>query len=203
MSNDWITAEELMKQLDNDPEYQRGLAEKNEKLQRGWDAIKSDERELVAELREAGYDVESVWDFVNTNDPYLNAIPTLLRHLGIDHHKRIREGITRALITRDARGVADRQLIDLFKSLPVSENEYKWVLALAIAETATSDTVHEVVELARNKEHGIARRELLHAVRGGRMNPNVAAATLVDFLDDPETQEDAQRILQHFHDDCE
>ena len=54
-------------------------------------------RKEQAKLWDAGFHVESVWDFVNTADKYPAAIPILLRHVNLPYSKRIKEGIIRAL----------------------------------------------------------------------------------------------------------
>src|SRR5450631_2230736 len=58
---------------------------------------RKEQAKLLAELWDAGFQVESVWDFVNTADKYPAAIPILLRHATLPYSKRIKEGIVRAL----------------------------------------------------------------------------------------------------------
>jgi hypothetical protein len=194
MSNkNWKTASELMEELANDPEYQARRAKMDVERKARRELLDQDQRSLVAELAEAGICVSSVWDLVNTREPYPNAIPVLIRHLGVNHHKPTREGITRALICKESQGIATRTLIDLFKSLDETENDYKWILAQAISASATKDTVPEILELARDKRHGSARGELLYALR--LLDPNIISMTLVEFLDDADANEVAHKML--------
>jgi hypothetical protein len=100
--------------------------------------LRADEGILVRELRSLGFDVESVRDFVNAGSPheflrsrvspdYEAAFPVLVRHLGVEHHARIREGIIRALTIRKAPAPVWRALLAEFEA--ESDPSLRWVLA--------------------------------------------------------------------------
>ena len=140
-----ITASDLMAKLEADPEYPSRRAEQKRKFAE-LDAIYSaDEAGLVAELRELGYQVESVFDFVNNNNRYEflrqfdgrydRAYPVLVKHLGIKHHKRIREGIILALTEKEANTVASEALLREFDR--ETDHELRWVLANALRTVLT------------------------------------------------------------------
>lgn len=76
-----ITAAELPAQLADDREFQEKAAERDAELQARVSQWPKAERPIIEELREAGVDVESVWDLVNSAEPYPNALPILLDHL--------------------------------------------------------------------------------------------------------------------------
>lgn len=197
MARQTKSAEEFQKELSENADYQRRIAEKLERIAELKKVLETDQRELVEELRARGQEVDSVWDLVNTDNSYPDAIPVLLKHLQVEHHPRTREGITRALATREARGVADQVLIDIFTSLPPSEDKYKWVLAFAISATATPETIDEVIKLVRDTQHsGEVRRELMQAIRTRNLNPSVIVAVLRDLEDDPELQGEARKMLK-------
>jgi hypothetical protein len=76
-----MTAAEVMAGLEADPQWvrQRDAAEARR------EARVRKEREasepIVADLRLAGFEVNSVWDLGNRGDPYPQALPILLSHL--------------------------------------------------------------------------------------------------------------------------
>ncbi|MFI2812466.1 hypothetical protein [Microbulbifer sp. YPW16] len=90
----------------------------------------------MAELDEIGTNVNYVWDLVNNgpNPPlktsfigsYEIAYPILARHQGISHHKRIREGLIRALSEPDACEVAAQPLIE--QRWVESKKSLRWVI---------------------------------------------------------------------------
>ena len=99
-----------------------------------------DQEQLVRELSEVGFVVESVYDLVN-NRPiahlenkfigsYAQAYPILVRHLDLPHHSRIREGIIRALTEKSARAIAKDKLLEHFYK--EEDPSMKWVLANAL-----------------------------------------------------------------------
>lgn len=72
-----ITAEELLKRLEDDPAHRA----RQEALRKELQELSAIERELVFDLKANGVTVASVWDLVNTNESYANAIPVLIEHL--------------------------------------------------------------------------------------------------------------------------
>ncbi len=92
-----------MKELKTDEDYQSIRRQKNEELEAKRFALSADEAGLVQELNELGLSIKSVWDLVNNApnfvpdnsfiDTYERAYSVLVKHLSIEHHPRIREGI--------------------------------------------------------------------------------------------------------------
>jgi hypothetical protein len=53
--------------------------------------------DLDAAQREAGVQVNSVWDLVNTVEPYVRALPIPLDHVQRPYPDKVRESIARAM----------------------------------------------------------------------------------------------------------
>ena len=140
-----MKASDLMKKLKADPEYQEMRKRKDLELKEREALLLADERGLIEELAEAGYEVESVWDFVNNNNrhrflrkfngSYAGTYPILVNHLNIEHHPRIREGIIRALTEKDANDMASEALLAAFYQ--EQDSNLKWVLANALRTVLT------------------------------------------------------------------
>ncbi|MEM0967597.1 MAG: hypothetical protein AAGJ81_15725 [Verrucomicrobiota bacterium] len=135
-----MKASDFMKQLENDPEYQELIRKRNAKLKPIWDARKEDEENLVKELNECGFSIESVYDLVN-NTPhaflerrhigsYTKAYPVLLKHLDIPHERIIRQGIIRSLTIKDGGKEVEETLLRHFEN--EEHPETKWCLANAL-----------------------------------------------------------------------
>jgi hypothetical protein len=129
-----------MERLSADPEYLARVAERDRRISAHMAELASEEAILASEAKELGYDISSVWDFVsNTPHPFLNrtfigpyerAYPMLVRHLGLPHHPRVREGIIRALTVRDGGNTVANHLLKEF--LSESDSNLKWVLSNAL-----------------------------------------------------------------------
>jgi len=139
-----ITAEELQRQLDANPEYQKMMKEKEEKMRIFRAELEKDEEGLVQEIKTKGIDIDSVWDLVNINHPFLDnkfigpykeVYSILVDHLDKPHHPRIREGIIRALTEKDARDIAKDKLLDNFYN--ETDKNLRWVLANALTTILT------------------------------------------------------------------
>ncbi|MEP6652325.1 MAG: hypothetical protein ABJA82_03145 [Myxococcales bacterium] len=186
-----MTAAELMARLNADPNFVAQRAEGEEVRQKRTAEWRRAEEPLIAELRVAGYTVDSAWDLVNTSEPYLEALPILLQHLQQPYPGPVREGIARALAVRPARSGWD-----VFKRLYRTEQDKraKDGLAVAIAATADDDVIDEVIGLVRDERHGSSRLLLLSALE--RSKDPRARAALMDLGTDPDLQEEIQVILR-------
>jgi hypothetical protein len=65
-----ISAKELMAELEGDPQHVEEMRRQDSALQRKEAEWRKAEAPLVEELRGAGWEIGSAWEFVNTSDPY-------------------------------------------------------------------------------------------------------------------------------------
>ena len=135
-----MRADEFMRQLESDPVWvaKRDQREREQEKQR--QVLDADQQQLVNEICGLGYQIKSVWDLVN-NSPhqflernflgeYLDAYPILVKHLSIDHHPRIREGIIRALTVPDGGDAVAWALLGEFEN--EQDADMKWVISNAL-----------------------------------------------------------------------
>jgi hypothetical protein len=153
-----ITTAEHMAPLEENPEGVARRGETEAKLLQREKEFKILETPLLSDLEKIGIQVESVWDFVNTANKYPAAIPVLLRHVDLPYHKRIKEGIIRALTVNYGGPEVLRELIKQFcEQTDDSANSLKWVLGNAISEVATPADAETVIALAMDTSHGESR----------------------------------------------
>jgi len=158
-----MTAAEFMAELATDQEYLRKMQEIEHKMESLGAELTLDERSLVSDLADVGVIVESVWDLVNSTEPYPMAIRVLLDHLRRSHQVRTREGIARALTVPESRGVAFDDLYEQFVAVTEEEApELAWLLAAALSESvATESETRTVIDLLQNPGYGKAREMLM------------------------------------------
>jgi hypothetical protein len=94
------------------------------------DARVADQRGILAEFLAAGVRVKDIGELVNTSAPYRELYPILVRHLDLPHERSIRECIIRSLTMKDARDIAEAELLRHFQS--ESDPHLRWVLANAL-----------------------------------------------------------------------
>lgn len=188
-----IAADELMEELEADPEWRAAQAE-NERRVAEQDARYAEaEAPVVAALAEVGVEVRSVWDLVNTDDDhYVDAVPVLVEHLQDESYPdRVREGIARSLSFRRA-APAWPAIVELYRSTTDSF-DLQQGLAVAMAGTVTDDTVDELVAEAHREEHGESRLILLLGLK--RLRTSAATEALEGLLDDPDLGDNAATQL--------
>lgn len=187
-----ITAEELMAKLNADPEFVARRTREDAEMQRLEDEDRRVEAPLVAELRAAGFEVESAWDLVNTPGSYPKAIPILLAHLARPYPAAVREGIARALAVPETKAAGWAVLRRSYRK--EQEEQPKDGLAVAIAAAADEDVIGDVIALARDVRNGPSRLLLLGALE--RSKDPRARAALMSLGTDQELAEEIQVILR-------
>jgi hypothetical protein len=155
-----ITAEELSRQLQTNPGYQKMMKEKDERMRILKAELDKDEEELIKEISKKGIKIESVWDLVNNiKHPFLDnkftgkyneVYPILVEHLGKPHHPRTREGIIRALTEKDARDIAKDKLLEHFYK--ETDKNLKWVLSNALTTMLTQTEKKKNPEIRQIKK---------------------------------------------------
>ena len=183
------TLDEFHARLKAEGRWDEYIAMKEEKALRRTEKrtrLRDEQAPLLADLRAAGFDVKSVWDFVNTSDSYPAAIPVLLKHLTHLYSGPIREGIGRALAVREARS-AWPMLADLYRKEPTPSQPGRCLkdgLAVALSETVTDATMDELIALAKDRSHGESRLLLLSALKGSKLP--IAKTAIAELADDPD-----------------
>lgn len=170
-----VDAKDFLEYLNNNPEYQARMREKEKQMAERRRILDEDQASLVQELQKANIRVrmnaipgqsyegpiQNVWDLVNSELSYAAAIPILVEHLEKNHHPAIQEGIVRALSIPEAWGVAPAEpLIRLFREEADPDSQNKWLLGAAIAHTATLADAMTICDLMEDERHGRGREYL-------------------------------------------
>ena len=164
-----ITLSEHRQELEKDParhaRYVARAKERDERIAKLAEAVATDEALLVREIRAQGYEVDSVWDLVNSKPhrvlhrkfigSYEKAFSTLVNHLRVSHHLRVREGIIRALIEKKAADLAVPALLRELVDEP--HQELRWIIAYALMKLmpAAKRKNHPEIEAAYRARSGL------------------------------------------------
>jgi len=173
------TAAQLAAELEANPDFVARREARQKAKAQSAAARRIEEEPILHDLREAGTDVSSVWDLVNTAEPYPAALPILVAHLLRPYSDPVKEGIARALAVPDARfawPVLVREYRTSAEGLdPHTRLGARSGLAAALAATATDDVMGELIDLASDPRLGDSRLLLLRGIRRSR-TPEAAAA---------------------------
>lgn len=191
MSDKQVTAAELLRRLSADPEVRRRREEQESGHRRAEEELSRAEAPLVDALREAGCEVRTVWDLVNTTASYPSALPVLRSHLDRPYPPAIREGIARALGVPETGQQGWDHIIAAFRD--ERDARVKSGLAVAIAAAASADRVDDVLALLRDRGHGSCRVLLLDVLR--RLPAAARRVILEELAPDPELGHECRRML--------
>jgi hypothetical protein len=177
-----------LKMTDDEISRLRAINQERIRRREEWSArLRVEEEPILIDLRAVGWDVNSVWDLVNTSIPYPEAIPILLKHLTQPYSDRIKEGIARALAVPDAKDAWPLLVAEYLKAPMGEENgirlDAKSGLAVALSVTATDEVIEQLISLAKDTSNGDSRLLLLRALRKSRMV--VAKSALEELAGDP------------------
>jgi hypothetical protein len=180
-----ITAAELMRQLEADPGWIAHRDERERLQHQAQARLERDARPLIAALQDVGVNVESVWDLVNSSEPYPVAIPVLVQHLDRPYEARNREGIARALAVRDAKKLAWDKVLNIIETqwaeLP---KDLRDGLMIALSGMAGPDDAPKLIELISDRRLGPSRIFLVSVLVRSR-RPDAREA-LLRLKDDPD-----------------
>lgn len=158
-----ISAADLMAELQGDPEYQRKVqaaeAERHARVQE----LRHAERPIGTDLRDAGVQVDSVWDLVNTAEPYPLALPVLMEHLERGGYPdRVMESLGRALAVKPAIEFWARLKARFLNARGAGEEDGA---AVALAACATAAQFDELIEFLGVEERGESRIYFLRPIK--------------------------------------
>jgi hypothetical protein len=185
-----VTAADLAAQLADDQQFQDEAAARESELRERTAAWRKAERPIVEDLHQVGVEVDSVWDLVNTSEPYPSALPVLVDHLETGRYPdRVLEGVARALAVRPAVAYWDRLKIAY---LAAEGPDARDGIAAALAACATEAQLADLVELLSG-DNGPSRIFLLRPIAhfGGEQG----RAVLKTITRDPELGLEAEALL--------
>jgi len=157
-----ISATELMTQLQNDTEYQQKTRAAEERRRERVRELRRAELPIVEDLRAAGVRVDSVWDLVNTSEPYPAALPVLIQHLERGGYPpRVMEGIGRALAVTPSEVYWDRLKRRWLEARDIGEEDG---VAVALAACATEEHLDDLIEFLSVDERGESRIYFLRPI---------------------------------------
>ncbi len=188
-----VTAAELQARLQADPEFMARKRERDLALAERVARHREEQAPIVAELRQAGINVDRLPDLIMRSVPYPAAIPVLLRHLVMPYSDATLETLARILAVPDAR-YAWPILVAEYRKAPSTYEDgtrrrgAKDGLAVALAATATASTIDELIALAKDRSHGASRLLLLRALRKSRSQ--AAKQAIEELSTDPDLEKE-------------
>lgn len=189
-----MTAEELMRQLANDPEYQERMRLADEGRVEHTRTIDEASRPVLEALEHAGFAVFAIDDLFNQRLEYRAAVPVLMEWLPRVTNRDVKEMIVRALSVRWARPRAAPLLIDEFRTVDDDpRGSLRWAIGNALDVVADKSVLDDLLSIARDPRYGYTRQMIVLAI--GRVGDERAVDLLIELLDDDDLVGHAVRAL--------
>jgi len=179
--NRWVSAADLMAELQQDPEYQMRQTERQRAHEERAQEIRAAAEPVVRELRSAGYAVDAVEELAFQYAPISRpAIDILLSWLPSVQNNTVREMIVRAL-------AATNEPFDglpLARAFEASRSEsLRWAIGNTMAVAHPTGVEEWVVKAVTDPASGKAR-EMLAVATANLAPQEVACHTLVPLLEE-------------------
>ncbi len=180
------TAAELMNDLMRDPDRVAHEAESLVRLGERWQQYRRAAMPILHQLRECGFEVESIGDLRRYKD-YRGAIPVLLEWLPRVSDRYVKLDLIRTLRTKWAKPQAALPLIAEFRNLsPASDHPspdtLRWAIGDALSVVADDAVFSEIADIACDRQHGDQRGLVVVAL--GNMRDARAVEVLISLLED-------------------
>lgn len=185
------TAAELMAELAADPEYRAAVAQDEAMRQARSAILRTAENPIVTDLNTVGVQVDSVWDLVNTAEPYPDALPVLLDHFERGGYPdRVMESLGRALAVKPSVEWWDRLRERYLGARNPGEEDGA---AVALAACATSEQLDDLIGFLSIARRGESRIYFLRPIQrlGGRAGREI----LESLRNDPTFGKEASALL--------
>lgn len=180
-----------MKQLAQDRDFQEQKAAREAELRERVAGLREAEQPIVADLRHVGTDVSSVWDLVNTSEPYPDALPVLLAHLERGGYpERVMESLGRALAVKPSVAYWDRLKARYLAPRGSGEEDGA---AVALAASATTAQLDDLIGFLGRPERGKSRIYFIRPILsvGGKRGRQVVEG----LREDPVLGKEAAALL--------
>lgn len=157
-----IKATELVAELQDDAGYRRKMAASEAERQVRTRAFREAEQPIVADLCSAGVQIESVWDLVNTSEPYPDALPVLMDHLERGGYPdRVMESLGRALAVKPSVAFWERLKRRWLDARSPGEEDGA---AVALASCATKAQLDDLITFLSVDQRGRSRIYFLRPI---------------------------------------
>lgn len=185
--------EKFLKLLRQPIKTEEEVAEMNKYADLFESELRQESAGLTRELHEVGIQCADVWDLVKIKTPYPKGIDILISHLRKPYHDKNKEGIIRALTTKEAQGKAAPALIAEYEKTSKEKNNLRWVIGNAIATVMTLMEVEWIYSTVIDKSNSGSRSQLVLAL--GTVKAEKSEDILIDLLDDGDVAPQALAAL--------
>ena len=150
-------------------------------------SMEEEDKRICKEVSKVGYEISSVWDFVNSPDNYPEALPVLVKLLPKISNPKTKEGIVRALTYRDSGIEVKEALVSEYRKFRIiSKNDYieslRFTLGNALSVLCKKDDAKMILEFVGDSNYGRSRHMLFHYL--AKFKIRESEETLIKLLEE-------------------
>ena len=191
-----ITAGELKKQLESDPQWLAEKLTRDAEFQLKAQQIKELAAPLEREIRDAGVDIASYRDVIDKPPNFPAAIPILIRHMQMGKYPELTRGFMAQAIAMKEANKYWHDLVALFKNEVARnlESHFANGLAVAIGRSYKEPELQQLISLCENPIYGFNRIWFADGLRKSKSTSAESALTRVS--NDPQIGKQVTRWMR-------
>lgn len=139
------------------------------------------EEKLIADVRKAGYEIQSINDLMKISKENADLIPALLEHLASVTDAGDKQFLVRCLTVKGFYQ-ATKPLIQEFYQASGTKGSLRWAIGNALSTIADKSCSREMVEIAKNRDFGMSRQMIVYDL--WKFDDPEIKDVLVSLLDD-------------------
>ena len=144
------------------------------------------EKEIRDRLLNVNIQINNISDLINTKERYPEAISVLVDLLKEDFDCiYTKEGIVRALTVKEAKGIANKPLLEEYYKVDKQEyRSFSWAIGNAFEVIIQSEDVDPILEIVKDKNNGTSRRMFVMALAKIKSRKEDIENILIPLLED-------------------
>ena len=159
-----LTAEEIVNRLENDPEYQKEMAEIEKKRNVEIELSAIAFRKVQEDLEKINVKADSIRDLIKKHAPFSNDIVVILiKWIPVIERVNIQDGLIRALCVTKLP-FDGKILVELFEKDSPDADRIRWSICNTIAFGQVSGINDWIIKTIQNNTYGQSREMLCYAL---------------------------------------
>lgn len=151
---------------------------------------KKEDEFITMELRKAGFKVSSLFDLINFKQTDFSYIQLLLEFLESDKINDIwmKSGIVRAITVRNAKGIAENQLLEYYANLKTEREKESigWSIGNWFEYLYSDLYFEQIKKISEDKNNGMSRQMFIMALGKTKKHKLIAEKLLLELTFDKE-----------------
>jgi HEAT repeat protein len=142
--------------------------------------------QLLKEIAKHGWEIDNIFDLVNTKQRYPELIPVLID--GLDNFKEydkwLFEGLVRSLAVKEAKGLANQKILELYDKVSKTNESLGWALGNTMEIIIEEKDLDQVLKIVGDPDNATSRQMFILGLAKIKNRKTEIEEVLLKIIDD-------------------